>query len=296
MILNKIDQKAYYIPFVFTIVLIVISLLYLNAIFTNRLQNTIYIDLMFLLEGILAFCLLTIFMVGAIALPLSIRNIKNFIQKRINLFLQSKNEKELYRNNKQELINLPNQKNIFINKENTEKTLLNNTIPANTLSPDSIPINTASSDIINDNINNTGIRKAQNKEHKFDIVEKYIIEIFSEYCSEEDVKNICAAIKAYFNRVTDFSNYPSVSILESKYKNSEYKILKPLDLYHFGWNIWNHFRVGKQDVIVKLLKVIFATKLSDVDVKTIKSHLKDDEKKGKIIIKEDLSNPDEQKK
>ena len=296
MILNKIDQKAYYIPFVFTIVLIVISLLYLNAIFTNRLQNTIYIDLMFLLEGILAFCLLTIFMVGAIALPLSIRNIKNFIQKRINLFLQSKNEKELYRNNKQELINLPNQKNIFINKENTEKTLLNNTIPANTLSPDSIPINTASSDIINDNINNTGIRKAQNKEHKFDIVEKYIIEIFSEYFSEEDVKNICAAIKAYFNRVTDFSNYPSVSILESKYKNSEYKILKPLDLYHFGWNIWNHFRVGKQDVIVKLLKVIFATKLSDVDVKTIKSHLKDDEKKGKIIIKEDLSNPDEQKK
>ena len=296
MILNKIDQKAYYIPFVFTIVLIVISLLYLNAIFTNRLQNTIYIDLMFLLEGILAFCLLTIFMVGAIALPLSIRNIKNFIQKRINLFLQSKNEKELYRNNKQELINLPNQKNIFINKENTEKTLLNNTIPANTLSPDSIPINTASSDIINDNINNTGIRKAQNKEHKFDIVEKYIIEIFSEYCSEEDVKNICAAIKAYFNRVTDFSNYPSVSILESKYKNSEYKILKPLDLYHFGWNIWNHFRVGKQDVIVKLLKVIFATKLSDVDVKTIKSHLKDDENKGIVKIKEDLSNPDEQKK
>lgn len=296
MILNKIDQKAYYIPFVFTIVLIVISLLYLNAIFTNRLQNTIYIDLMFLLVGILAFCLLTIFMVGAIALPLSIRNIKNFIQKRINLFLQSKNEKELYRNNKQELINLPNQKNIFINKENTEKTLLNNTIPANTFSPDSIPINTASSDIINDNINNVSIRKAQNKKHKFNIAEKYIIETFTGLCSEEDIKNICAAIKAYSNGETDFSNYPYVSILESKYKNSEYKILKPLDLYHFGWNIWNHFRVGKQDVIVKLLKVIFATKLSDVDVKTIKSHLKDDEKKGKIIIKEDLSNPDEQKK
>ena len=296
MILNKIDQKAYYIPFVFTIVLIVISLLYLNAIFTNRLQNTIYIDLMFLLEGILAFCLLTIFMVGAIALPLSIRNIKNFIQKRINLFLQSKNEKELYRNNKQELINLPNQKNIFINKENTEKTLLNNTIPANTLSPDSIPINTASSDIINDNINNTGIRKAQNKEHKFDIVEKYIIEIFSEYCSEEDVKNICAAIKAYFNRVTDFSNYPSVSILESKYKNSEYKILKPLDLYHFGWNIWNHFRVGEQDVIAKLLKTIFKEKFPNTSIKTIKSHLKYEEKKGRITIKEDLSKPNEQKK
>ncbi|WP_235607190.1 hypothetical protein [Capnocytophaga sputigena] len=282
MILNKIDQKAYYIPFVFTIVLIVISLLYLNAIFTNRLQNTIYIDLMFLLVGILAFCLLTIFMVGAIALPLSIRNIKNFIQKRINLFLQSKNEKELYRNNKQELINLPNQKNIFINKENTEKTLLNNTIPANTLSPDSIPINTASSDIINDNI----IRKAQNKKRKFDIAKEYITETFSPYCSNEEIENICAAIIDYSKGETDFSKYPSIEI----------KVLNNLDLYHFAWSIWNHFRVGKQDVIVKLLKVIFATKLSDVDVKTIKSHLKDDENKGIVKIKEDLSNPDEQKK
>ena len=272
MILNKIDQKAYYIPFVFTIVLIVISLLYLNAIFTNRLQNTIYIDLMFLLVGILAFCLLTIFMVGAIALPLSIRNIKNFIQKRINLFLQSKNEKELYRNNKQELINLPNQKNIFIN----------NTIPANTLSPDSIPINTASSDIINDNI----IRKAQNKKRKFDIAKEYITETFSPYCSNEEIENICAAIIDYSKGETDFSKYPSIEI----------KVLNNLDLYHFAWSIWNHFRVGKQDVIVKLLKVIFATKLSDVDVKTIKSHLKDDENKGIVKIKEDLSNPDEQKK
>ena len=283
MILNKIDQKAYYIPFVFTIVLIVISLLYLNAIFTNRLQNTIYIDLMFLLVGILAFCLLTIFMVGAIALPLSIRNIKNFIQKRINLFLQSKNEKELYRNNKQELINLPNQKNIFINKENTEKTLLNNTIPANTLSPDSIPINTASSNIINDNINNVSIRKAQNKKHKFNIAKEYITETFSPYCSNKEVENICAAIIDYSKGETDFSKYPSVEI----------KGLNNLDLYHFAWSIWNHFRVGKQDVIVKFLKVIFKQKLLDVDVKTIKSHLKDDENKGIVKIKEDLSKPNE---
>ena len=287
MILNKIDQKAYYIPFVFTIVLIVISLLYLNAIFTNRLQNTIYIDLMFLLVGILAFCLLTIFMVGAIALPLSIRNIKNFIQKRINLFLQSKNEKELYRNNKQELINLPNQKNIFINKENTEKTLLNNTIPANTFSPDSIPINTASSDIINDNINNVSIRKAQNKKHKFNIAEKYIIETFTGLCSEEDIKNICAAIKAYSNGETDFSNYSPISLLN----------LNSYDLYHFGWNIWNYFKGRrKQVVIANLLKTIFAENFSETSIKTIKNHLKDDEKKGKIIIKKDLSNPDEQKK
>ena len=64
-------------------------------------------------------------------------------------------------------------------------------------------------------------------------------------------------------------------------------------LYHFAWSIWNHFRVGKQDVIVKFLKVIFKQKLLDVDVKTIKSHLKDDENKGIVKIKEDLSKPNE---
>ena len=279
MILNKMEQKAYYIPFMFTIVLIVIFLLYLNAIFTNRLQNTIYIDLMFLLVGILALCLLAMFMVGTLALSLSIRNIKNLIQKRINLFLQLKNDKELYKDNKQVLINLSNQKNILIYNKNTEKTLSNNTIPANTLFPDSIPVNTASSDIINYNINNTGIRKAQNKEHKFNIAKEYITETFSEYCSEEDIKNIYAAIKTYSNGETNFSNYSSISV----------KNLKPLDLYHFGWNIWNHFRIGKQDVIAELLKTIFTENFPETSIKTIKSHLKDDEEKGKIIIKEDLS-------
>ena len=161
-----------------------------------------------------------------------------------------------------------------------------------------ILINTTPTDTI-DNINNTYINSKNKEKNKFDIVEKYIIEIFSEYCSEEDVKNICAAIKAYFNGVTDFSNYPSVSILESKYKDSEYKILKTLDLYHFGWNIWNHFKdedKRKQVVIAKLLKTIFKEKFSDSSIKTIKSHLKDDEEKGKIKIKEDLSKPNEQKK
>ena len=46
-------------------------------------------------------------------------------------------------------------------------------------------------------------------------------------------------------------------------------------------------------MIVKFLKVIFKQKLLDVDVKTIKSHLRDDENKGLVKIKEDLSKPNE---
>ena len=165
----------------------------------------------------------------------------------------------------------------------TKDTIPANIIPANTVFPDSIPVNTASSDIINDNINYVSIRKAQNKKRKFDIAKEYITETFSPYCSNEEIENICAAIIDYSKGETDFSKYPSIEI----------KVLNNLDLYHFAWSIWNHFRVGKQDVIVKFLKVIFKQKLLDVDVKTIKSHLRDDENKGLVKIKEDLSKPNE---
>lgn len=317
MILEKIREKSYYIPFIMIIVLIVMSTLYLNAILTNRLQNTIYIDIMSLLGGVLFLCIFAIIIILPVEILLTFQIIINFCNKNM-IQLKAKANKKLDKNDKQELIKLSShQKNISIYKKSIENTVFTNNIlhdsfPTNTTSNDSFPINTAtnntndyntvsldsipaitaSSDIINDNINNTCI----NSKNKFDIVEKYIIEIFSEYCSEEDVKNIYAAIKAYSNGVTDFSNYPSVSILESKYKDSEYKILKPLDLYHFGWNIWKHFRVGEQVVIANLLKVIFREKLLDVEVKTIKSHLKDEEEKGRITIKEDLSKPNEQKK
>ena len=49
------------------------------------------------------------------------------------------------------------------------------------------------------------------------------------------------------------------------------KGLFALDLFHFGWNIWNHFRVGKQDEISQFLKQVFAITFKDVEVGSIKS-------------------------
>ena len=148
-----------------------------------------------------------------------------------------------------------------------------NTTPMNVIIIDTTPTDTI------DNINNTCINSKNKEKNKLNIVEKYIIETFSPYCSNEEIENIYAAIKAYSNGETNFSNYPPISLVN----------LYKYNLYHFGWNIWNHFRVGEQDVIAKLLKIIFAEKFSRTSIKTIKSHLKDDEKKGRIIIKEDLS-------
>lgn len=108
-------------------------------------------------------------------------------------------------------------------------------------------------------------------------LENYIVE-------SEDVELLCNYIIAYSNGKTDFSNHTPVKV----------KNLSNLDLYHFGWNIWKHFKVGKQDEIAIFLKSIFRENLADVDVKSIKSHLKDDEKIGIIKIKEDLSKLDDE--
>ncbi|PDP70321.1 hypothetical protein CLI85_10065 [Tannerella forsythia] len=67
------------------------------------------------------------------------------------------------------------------------------------------------------------------------------------------------------------------------------KTLSSLDLFHFGWNIWKHFSIGKQDEVALFLKLVFAEALKDVEPETIKSHLKDDEQKGLIKIQKCLS-------
>lgn len=61
-----------------------------------------------------------------------------------------------------------------------------------------------------------------------------------------------------------------------------------LDIFHFGWNIWNYFRIGKQGDIALFLKLIFAHILRDVEAETVKKHLKDDENKGIIKIRETI--------
>ena len=67
------------------------------------------------------------------------------------------------------------------------------------------------------------------------------------------------------------------------------KNLSSLDIYHFGWNIWNHFKTQKQEKIAFFLKIVFAQALKDSEVKSIKRHLRDDERKGIIVITQNLS-------
>lgn len=111
-----------------------------------------------------------------------------------------------------------------------------------------------------------------------DIAIKYAQKEFAPYTSDEDL--------ALLSRYIGF--YAEKKLLQI-IRAVKVKELVSLDIYHFGWNIWNHFKIGKQIYIAYFLKNAFPDILKDVEIETIKRHLKDDELKGTIKIRKSLS-------
>lgn len=133
-------------------------------------------------------------------------------------------------------------------------------------------------------VNLESIRKVQLQEkqqienQKLQIAIDYTRNQFALYVTDESLDEICKSISLY-SKQEEIPLHTSVVTKE----------LSNLDLYHFGWNLWNHFKPIKQEQVSKLLKTVFVS-LDDIDVDTIKSHLKDEPKKGIIKIQENLTN------
>lgn len=121
------------------------------------------------------------------------------------------------------------------------------------------------------------LQKQQNESLKLQIALDYTRNQFALYVTDEDLDTLCNAVSLY-SKKEGISNDISVQT----------KGLTNLDLYHFGWNIWNYFRPIKQEEISKLLKTVFVS-LDDIDLDSIKSHLKDEPQKGNIKIQENLT-------
>ena len=105
----------------------------------------------------------------------------------------------------------------------------------------------------------------------------YTRKSFALYLSDEDLEILCRNVRAYMNKLE-----------ERELKPVKVKELSALDLRHFGWNIWNYFQPRNQMDITNFLKIVFPDIFKDVTAGSIKSHLKDDELKGIIKIKEML--------
>lgn len=122
------------------------------------------------------------------------------------------------------------------------------------------------------------LNKIREQEEKLNIALDYTRKTFALYVSDEEIEILCRNLKIYVDRLgTD--NLRSIKT----------KDLSIIDLRHFGWNIWNFFKPRNQMDIAHFLKIVFPDILQDVEVESVKSHLKDDELKGVIKIRESIS-------
>ncbi|MWB94899.1 hypothetical protein GON26_11015 [Flavobacterium sp. GA093] len=115
------------------------------------------------------------------------------------------------------------------------------------------------------------------KQARIDRAIRYAQQEFALYVSDDGLKQLSKNLIIYAEDI----NF-------EKIKPVKVKDLSNLDLYHFGWNIWNCFKVSRQDKAAQFLKLTFAEALKDVEMNSIKTHLKDDEQKGFIKIIEDF--------
>jgi hypothetical protein len=130
-------------------------------------------------------------------------------------------------------------------------------------------------DIRNEQLQN----KAKEQEEKLNIALNYTRKTFAPYASDGQIEILCGNLRLYSDKLN----------LEKLRPIKTSKDLTSVDISHFGWNIWNHFNVGKRIEIVHFLKRVFPDILKDVEVESIKSHLKDEELKGIIKIQKSLT-------
>lgn len=129
-------------------------------------------------------------------------------------------------------------------------------------------------DIRNEQLQN----KVKEREEKLNTALNYTRKTFAPYASDGQIEILCGNLQLYSDKL-NLENLRSI-------KTS--KDLSSVDISHFGWNIWNHFNVSKRIEIAHFLKSVFPDILKDVEVESIKSHLKDDELKGIIKIRKSL--------
>jgi len=89
----------------------------------------------------------------------------------------------------------------------------------------------------------------------------YTQTIFAPFILDQDLNRLCHYIELYSERKE------LVQITPIKVSDQ----INTTDVYHFGWNIWNHFRISDQYGMAIFLKKVFAPTLKEVsDIETIK--------------------------
>lgn len=150
----------------------------------------------------------------------------------------------------------------------------------NTIEPiDKINIHTTEPYSLEDIRNEQLQNKVKEREERLNTALNYTRKTFASYASDGQIEILCGNLQLYSDKL-NLENLRSI-------KTS--KDLSAVDISHFGWNIWNHFNLGKRIEIAVFLKKVFPDIFKDIEVESIKSHLKDDELKGIIKIQKSLT-------
>lgn len=115
------------------------------------------------------------------------------------------------------------------------------------------------------------------KREVLEVAIQYTRTTFAPFADDQNINRLCEYIIQY-STGTELKDAEPIRV----------KDLQNIDLFHFGWNIWNHFRINKQDDIALFLKIIFAKNLKVVDADTIRKKLTFNEGKRKIRLQEKL--------
>lgn len=119
------------------------------------------------------------------------------------------------------------------------------------------------------------------KEKLLTIALEYTKTTFAPYANDENTNRLCSYIADYYNGINLNQDVQPVNV----------KDLSNGDLFHYGWNIWNHFKSikhNKQEEIAYFLKVVFARNLKDVELQTIQKKLTYNIGKYKIKLEKKL--------
>ncbi|HML66682.1 MAG TPA: hypothetical protein PKC55_17795 [Dysgonomonas sp.] len=111
------------------------------------------------------------------------------------------------------------------------------------------------------------------KREMLEVAIKYTRTIFAPFADDQNINRLCEYVIEY-STGTGLKDVEPVRV----------KNLQNIDLYHFGWNIWNHFRINRQDDIALFLKIVFVKNLKNVDIDTIRKKLTFNEGEYKIMI------------
>lgn len=121
------------------------------------------------------------------------------------------------------------------------------------------------------------LNMTKEQKDKLNTALNYTRKSFALYLSDEHLEVLCRNVRIYVDEL-DVKELKSVKAKE----------LSVNDLRHFGWNIWNFFKSRNQMDMAHFLKIVFPDVFREAEVESIKRHLKDDELKGIIKIKEVL--------